>query len=268
MERGSESPAVARAGTCPSWGLAGKGPPDLRLPLPPNENELPQDSAPLREAPTSAVAEPGRGPVALGPSAPALLPPRQLAAEPGPPSPGSRLSSPPTQPAAGPLPICRRAQGESVGSRREATADFARGRRKFLFCPAAWGLPRLGLGFGGIRAPHFPLRSRALSSTRGPGSFLGARGEENRSERALLGRPGLGPGLGPATGAGGTRARLKARGLRSFCPLTAGPDRDPGGRVKGIQARDAQGPGTGGRPSKDAELDRGSGEGKGARYSQ
>lgn len=132
----------------------------------------------------------GGGLSALGPSAPALLPPRQLAAEPGPPSPGSRPSSPPTQPAAGPLPICRRAQGESVGSRREATADFARGRRKFLLCPAARGFPRLGLGFGGIRAPHFPLRSRTLSSTRGPGSFLGAGGEENRSARALLG--GLG----------------------------------------------------------------------------
>lgn len=72
---------------------------------------------------------------------PALLPPRQLAAELDPQSPGSSGLSLPARPAAGPLPICRPEQRECAGSRREATAGPAREKTEFPFCALRGATP-------------------------------------------------------------------------------------------------------------------------------
>lgn len=179
-------------GRGPAWGPAGKG---LVIDAPSASTKRKRTPGPARPRcggrPLQRPASQGGGRSARGPAAPALPPPRQLAAEPGPPSPGSRASSPPARPAAGPLPICWRAQGESAGSRLEAAADLARGARKFLSRPAVRGFPGPGLGFGGHGRLTFPLRSRKLSPTHGARvvSWGPRGGGQKRAPR--LGTPGL-----------------------------------------------------------------------------
>lgn len=77
-----------------------------------------------------------RGPLRSGRGPPALLSPRQLAAEPGPPlSPGSSRSSAPSPAGGGEAAsnLPGRAKGERGGAGREATASPALERTKFPF---------------------------------------------------------------------------------------------------------------------------------------
>lgn len=187
MERGAglqRSPEQKRG---PSWGLVGKGPLTYAT-LPFHQTKMNDRRAwphrrrlPLQPPPSQDGGLPARGP-----SAPALPPPRQLAAEPGSPSLGSRPSSPPARPVAGPLPICRRAQGGARGAGARSPPTSPEGEESFCSARLRRASPGWVLGLGGCGWLTFPLWCPTLS----PGSFLGTRGEEDRSARAHLGRPG------------------------------------------------------------------------------
>lgn len=116
---------------------------------------------------------------ACGLLAPRRLPsrlPRQLAAEPGPPSLGSRPSSPPARPAARPLPICQEAQRESVGSRARGHRRPGLREKKVSAPSSCTGLPRPGLGCRAIGALRYSAAILDAQSEAGLRYFLGARG--------------------------------------------------------------------------------------------
>lgn len=200
-----------------------------------------------------------------GPSAPALPPPRQLAAEPGPPSPGSRPSSAPArrgrfQSAGGP-------GGRGRGAGPEATAPPPEGEA----CAPRGGAgpPRAGARVRGMRAPRCSAEIAELSQTRGRGTFWGPvrRGPERAGR---LERPGL-RALRERRAPWAHGARLQGRGLGSLRPFDRRPGspslgscrEDPGpGRASDLPA--ALRPGTGGRALKGTELEHRGGVGEGA----
>lgn len=230
--RGARGLQSAQGRNRPKLGAGQEGSRDLRPPpLPPNENQRPARLGPAAGGARCSGHRARAGVCPRGPSAPALPPPRQLAAELGSPSPGSRPSSAPARPAAGPLPICRRAQGESARSRREAPAGLARGRGKFLLRRVARGCADWASGLGGCGRLTFPLRSLTPSPTRDTGSSLETRGEGTAAR-------------GPASEALSSRGRRLGPGGRGAGPRTRPPPpsdhrphHDPAGRVQRPETR-------------------------------
>lgn len=124
----------------------------------------------------------------LAPRSPPSRLPRQLAAEPGPPSPGSSPSSPPARPAARPLPICREAQGESAGSRARGHRRPGSREKKVSAPSSCTGLPRSGLGCGGIQALRYSAAISHAEPDEGLGYFLWSRGEGGQEGVLPLGK--------------------------------------------------------------------------------
>lgn len=124
----------------------------------------------------------------LAPRRPPSRLPRQLAAEQGPPSPGSRPSSPPARPAARPLPICREAQGESAGSRARGHRRPGSREKKVSALSSCTSLPRSGLGCGGIQALRYSAAISHAEPDEGLGYFLGSPGEGGQEGALPLGK--------------------------------------------------------------------------------
>lgn len=136
----------------PSWRLAGKARRqpahgDLRLGSPSTKLKRKTGKA-QREAPSAGAPE-------LRPGAPALPPPRQLAAELHPQSPGSSGPSLPARPVAGPLPICRPEQRERAGSRARGHRRPSPAEDKVSVLLAARGHSRPEISFAGCGAERF-----------------------------------------------------------------------------------------------------------------
>ena len=201
--RPARCPTAARPGgggrlrgpvTSRVWQLPGPrspAPDSQRASSSPGDQTVPRAAPDLCGSPGPGSSPRGRRRLTRPRRRPPSRLPRQLAAEPGPPSPGSRPSSPRARPAARPLPICREAQGESAGSRARGHRQPGSREKKVSAPSSCTGLPRSGLGCGGPRHFAIPLRSHRLSLTRGWGIFWGPQGRGARRVPSRLERPEL-----------------------------------------------------------------------------
>lgn len=225
MERATGLQRRSEQGQGPTWGLARKGPRDLRpfrfYQTKTNDGPC---AAPLREAPTAAAAEPGWGPVGS----------RPLGARP-PASPTACSRAGPAVPGEPPVLAPSPAGGGSAsnlpagagGERGEPAPGHRRPRppgRKVSVLSGRARPPRAGSRVWGTQASHFSAAVSELSPTHGARVvFWGPWG--GGQKRAGPPRNAGAPGGDAPPG----------RGLGSLRPLTADPDPDP----KRIQAWDA-----------------------------